>query len=74
MRIGYIESAKGNVTLTANDSFINAATNSDAAEATIYSRLATWTDHGLISAADAANEKTNSASEAKAIRERHNHR
>ena len=70
MRIGYIESAKGNVTLTANDSFINAATNSDAAEAAIYSRLSTWTDHGLISAADAADEKTNSATDAKVIREK----
>ena len=70
MRIGYIESAKGNVTLTANDSFINAATNSDAAEAAIYSRLSTWTDHGLISAADSADEKTNSATDAKVIREK----
>ena len=70
MRIGYIESAKGNVTLTANDSFINAASNSDAAEAAINSRLSTWTDHGLISAADAADEKTNSATEAKVIREK----
>ena len=69
MRIGYIESANGNVTLTAKGSFVNAATNSDTAEATASSHLVTWAKHGLISSEDAADEKTNSAAEAKAIRE-----
>ncbi|MBR4907491.1 MAG: leukotoxin LktA family filamentous adhesin, partial [Acidaminococcaceae bacterium] len=70
MRIGHIESANGNVMLSAEGSFVNAATDSDTAEAALNSRLATWTEYGLISSKDAANEKTNSATAAKAVREK----
>ena len=69
MRIGRIESRNGNVTLSAKGNFVNASNNTDTDGSTANSRIDTWTKHGLISDADAANEKTHSAEAAKDVRE-----
>ena len=69
MRIGTMESSNGTITLTANGSFVDAADRNGTSGFDGQKRIDRWTGHNLVSVQDTADEKINSAADAKVIRE-----